>query len=458
MNIQASTLESDTAYVMDMTDEVKQQLYKTRPEFAFSDQAVPIVNENVFMRKDSNQIVMYARMFLDTLSWRLTPAQAVVVALMDGERTIDDISTLLQQYAGGTKELNDFKVRRVLAWVAASEHPRPIIDRRTVPAIPVRKFDPKDFLIPEDQVELSPILDKPIGMLWMPTSVCQTDCIYCYATRRPIPKADLLSDARVKELFDEAADIGICKANLDGGDALCRENIDELIAYATERNIECDISTKCYVSEDFAKRLRDAGVRIMQFGFDAPFPDLFDEVVGRKGHFHRTMESIQNCTRAGIVVRTNSILTQETYRHIHELVDLLHTLPLHDMKIATAFRSLHRPKPELLLREDQKQWLRAQIARLREKYPSGKINFECSTDYRAMTAEQRESELANFPRCGIGQETIIITPDGRVSMCEQSPQTEEFIVGSVKENAIMDVWQCDKMKAVSYTHLRAHET
>lgn len=145
--------------------------------------------------------------------------------------------------------------------------------------------------------------------------------------------------------------------------------------------------------------------------------------------------------------RTNTILTQQTYRHIHELVDLLYTLPLRDMKITTAFRSLHRPDETLLLREDQKQWLRAQIAQLTEIHPDGKIKFQCSTDYQAMTAGQRERAFDKFPSCGIGMDTIIITPDGKVSMCEQSPQSEEFIVGNVKENAIMDVWQCDRMKA-----------
>ena len=70
----------------------------------------------------------------------------------------------------------------------------------------VRIGDPApDFSLPSlagEQVHLSDYLEKPVGMLWMPTSVCQTDCAYCYATRRPIAREDMLSDQRVRELSD----------------------------------------------------------------------------------------------------------------------------------------------------------------------------------------------------------------------------------------------------------------
>jgi radical SAM protein with 4Fe4S-binding SPASM domain len=183
----------------------------------------------------------------------------------------------------------------------------------------------------------------------------------------------------------------------------------------------------------------------MQYGFDAPFPDLFDETVGRKGHFQRTVESIHNCHNAGLSVRTNSILTSKSYRYIHELMDLLHTLPLFNMKFAPAFRSIHRPRPDLLLTEEQKQWLRAQIDLLKEKYPQGKINFECRSDYRDLSAEAREKEFHGFPRCGVNRFCMIVAPDGAVIGCEQAPQTADFILGNVKERSLLDVWQSDRV-------------
>ena len=409
---------------------------------------VPAIGENTFMRRDKSQVVLYGRIFLDSWSYRLTPPQAVLVALMNGERTLDDISQLLQEYAGGTKGLNDFKVRRVLAWVEALDPNKGAFmfaHKESAALLRKKVFDPKDFLIPEDRVQLLPDLEKPISMMWMPTSACQTKCVYCYATRSPVPQSRLLSDTRVKELFAEAAAVGIRQVNLDGGDALCRENIPELLSYGTSLDLRFDLSTKCYVSKDVAKALYDAGLRIVQFGFDAPYPELFDRVVGKKGHFYRTIESIQNCVDAGIVARTNSILIQETLPYIRELVAFLHTLPLRDMKIAAAFRSLHRPREGLLLTEEQKRWLRRQVSTLEQEYPEGKIKFECQSDYLSMSEEEREVAFARYPRCGVGRESIVIAPDGSVVMCEQSPQTEELVVGSVRERSIVEVWQSDEV-------------
>jgi radical SAM protein with 4Fe4S-binding SPASM domain len=411
------------------------------------------IPSNSFLRRDKTQVVFYGRVFLDSWSLRITPNHAAIIALFDGERTIDDITTLLHEYCGGSTEVNDFKLRRALHWAEVLTPNKNRVVKVTDSnraSLSIKKYDPKDFFIPKEQVELKIPLDKPISMMWMPTSVCQTDCIYCYATRRDMPQSELLSDTRVKELFDEAAEIGVVKVNVDGGDALCRKNIAELLSYAISLDLQVDISTKGYVSKDMAKKLADAGIKIMQFGFDAPTPELFDKIVRRKGHFYRTIESLHNCVDAGIAVRTNSILVQESAPYIHELISLLHTLPLRDMKIAAAFRTAYRHTDGLVLPESQKQWLREQIDILKEKYPEGKIKFECRSDYLDMTDKQKKEAFETYPRCAIGTDALIITPDGKVVMCEQSPHDPDFVVGDVKHNNIMDVWQCEKMQAFRY--------
>lgn len=239
---------------------------------------------------------------------------------------------------------------------------------------------------------------------------------------------------------DRHRDLGIISMNLDGGDALCRRGIEDIFAHATEFDIQLDLSTKVYISKERARDLFRSGVRLIQLGFDAPIPELFDEIVGRKGHFDKTLQSIQNCVDAGIKVRTNSILTSKSYRYVHELVDLLLSLPLLNIKVASTFRSHYRGTPDLLLNESQKIWLRKQMAILLEKYPDGRINWECKSDYLALSSQDRKKTFDEFPRCGAGSQSIIITPNGDVVMCEQSPQTEEYIVGSVKHHSIMDVW------------------
>jgi radical SAM protein with 4Fe4S-binding SPASM domain len=444
-------LQNDVEYFNDLKRKGDLDvLYTSHQSFQAPGDWVLAISNDSFLRKDKTQIVFYGRAFLDVWANRLSPEQAVIICLFDGQRTIDDVSLLVQKYCEGSKELNDYRVRSVLDFVGAFGNPPKFIIRNEKPSTPYRTYTPQDFYIPEGQTELSVDLDKPIAILWMPTSVCQTDCIYCYATRRSISQSNLLSDKRVKELFDEGAELGICKVNVDGGDALCRKNVTELFAYANSLDITIDLSTKAYVSKDLAKELYDSGIRLVQFGFDAPVPDLFDKVVGRKGHFYKTIESIHNCVDAGIRTRTNSIIIQETAPYIHELISFLHTLPTFDMKIAPAFRTAHRHMEGLLLPESQKKWLKEQIEILKQEYPAGKIKFECRSDFMELNEEGREKAFKDWPRCGVGREVIVITPDGKVVMCEQSPHDPEMVVGDVRDRSMLDVWQSEEMHKFKY--------
>jgi radical SAM protein with 4Fe4S-binding SPASM domain len=434
------TNERDAKYIEGLVQNRELAAERTaKPEFKVPRDHVLAFSWNTFLRKDSTQIVYYGREFLATWSGRIAPSQAVLLACCDGKRSIAEIARLLADHNGESLEMAEFKVRALLCFCQALSR-NYFVDLTEHPEAPYRVYDPGEFAQLDRPLAYTPLYERPVSMMWMPTWVCQTDCVYCYAARKKVDGKDLLSDERVHELLEEAHELGIISMNVDGGDALCRQNITEIFAHATQLDIELAVSTKAHVTKESARELYRSGLRRLQVSFDAPFPKLFDEMVGRPGHFQRTLETIHNCVEAGIKVRTNSILTSKSYRYIHELVDFLLALPLFNIKIAPAFRSFYRGTPDLLLTEPQKQWLREQMPILIEKYPDGRINWECKSDYLAASPEKRQEVFRDFPRCGVGSECIIITPNGDVVMCEQCPQEEQFIVGNVKHRSIMDVW------------------
>ena len=433
-----TTNKIDADFVADMCLESNTKVFESM-EFRIDNDHVLAFAPDTFMRKDSTQVIFYGREFLDTWSACLMPQQAVLLAYFDGTRTLKEVAAILAEYTKDSLQTAELKVEHLLRYCEVLGKRR-FVDLTESPGAPHKGYDPRDFAHLTGQKKYSPLYEKPISMMWMPTFVCQTDCVYCYAVRKTIAPDDLLSLTRVHELVEEAAKLGIIAMNVDGGDAFCRRNVTEIFSHATSLDIQLDVSTKAYISKDFAKELRDSGVKALQVGFDAPYPDLFDRIVGRKGHFQRTVESIHNCADAGILVRTNSILTSESVKYINELVEFLYELPLFNMKIAAAFRSHYRGNTSILLDEAQKQWLRSQMIALREKHPDGRLNFECKSDYMHLSPEERAQEFRDFPTCGAGSQSIIITPNGDVVMCEQSPQIEEFIVGNVKTRSILDVW------------------
>lgn len=100
----------------------------------------------------------------------------------------------------------------------------------------------------------------------------------------------------------------------------------------------------------------------------------------------------------------------------------------------------------MLLTQQQKVWFRATMREAEKKYPNRKINWECQDDIHDWSPEERQSQFNNRPYCSSGRTQIIITPDGKVTTCEQSPQTGPFICGDVMHQSIEEVWNSQELR------------
>src|SRR5690606_37585766 len=52
--------------------------------------------------------------------------------------------------------------------------------------------------------------------------------------------------------------------------------------------------------------------------------------------------------------------------------------------------------------------------------------------------------------CSGGRSNMIIQPNGDVTLCEQIPHKEEFIVGNVFDDGIMGVWNSERVRDFIY--------
>jgi radical SAM protein with 4Fe4S-binding SPASM domain len=396
------------------------------------------------MRRDRRQVVLAHFRPLDSWFGRVNPSQAITLALFDGKKTIREILAELSTLGNISIEEAEKSLDSFFKFLNEMDVPV-LVNTKQNSYLPLVQYDPRDFIIPMKDVYFTKRLDAPMTLMLMLTEVCQTDCIYCYACRRKIKKEDYLPFSRVKELIDEAADLSVIAINLDGGDCMCYPHIAESLSHMKKHRIFPDISTKCYISKETAQMLKENEAPMIQLGLDAPYPDLADEMVQRKGFFKRTIESIENLASCNVNVRTNSIITRKNLHALPELLDLLMTLPLNNFKIAPAFRSIYRPNGDLLLTSEEKKWFKIQIARAEEKYGelAYKINWECNDDVSVMSTEERTKKFDNWPLCSSGRTQIVIGPDGKVNTCEQAPQGDMFIVGNVTTQSIMDVWNSD---------------
>ncbi len=403
----------------------------------------------VRMRRERTKITFAYLPHLSLQYAVITPADAVVLCLFDGKRSLEDIFTLVSLLGK-----IDSQTARQLVWDVMHRVSRDLqafVKREG--STQDRTFRASDFIIPEDRVDLSARLEAPLAMILQPTSECQTDCIYCYACRRKVPRDELLPLGRIRELLDEAAGLGIYQINLCGGDGFCRDDFPSIIRECIARGMIVDISTKASISRRTAEELAEIGLDYIQVSIDSACEATADRLYGVRGHFRKVAESIKNLVGAGIYTRTNSIVTPYNYDEISRTVAFLREAGIREMKFAPAFRSFYRSNADCMLSLERKNEYKKRMAELEaENREHGiSIYYDAMDDFTEMNAEaKKEYWFQKRPRCSSGRCNLVIAPDGKVVPCEEAPQTEEFFLGDVKNQSILDVWNAPAMIRFTY--------
>ena len=116
-----------------------------------------------------------------------------------------------------------------------------------------------------------------------------------------IPKEQILSFEEIIRLAKAAAEIGISKIRLTGGEPLVRHGIIDLIAgiNAIPGIEEIGITTNGILLADMARDLKEAGVSRVNISIDTMKPDKYARIT-RGGDLNRVLAGIEAAEREGL--------------------------------------------------------------------------------------------------------------------------------------------------------------
>jgi radical SAM protein with 4Fe4S-binding SPASM domain len=418
------------------------------PAVIFDDDSVIGLSSFVRMRPEQAKVVFAYLPHMTLQYCIITPTEAILLCLFDGKRPLRDIYALTSLFSGIDYDSGKRLITDVMHRVSSDLDAFVRAD-----AGRVARFDPASFAVLDTHITSKMRLEAPLTMILQPTWQCETDCVYCYASRRKIPPERLLTLGRIAEILDEAAEIGIYQVNLCGGDGFCRPDFLEIIRACLSRNLIVDISTKAHIGKLVARDLADMGLDYIQVSFDTADEQTADLLFGRKGHFHRVIETILNLIEAGIYTRTNSIITPANIDHIERTITFLKELGVREMKFTPAFRSLYRNNRKWMIGVEEKRRFKAEMERLQMTNASDgvRIFYDAMDDFTELDIEgKRKYWFSGRPRCSSGRSNLVVAADGRVYPCEESPQTEEFVLGDLTKQCIREVWNSREMAQFIY--------
>ncbi len=404
------------------------------------------------LRYDGNRLVVY-KFSIEEVKW-MSPSfrDAVALTLFDG---LTDLQTVTERFAkilGCPLDKAQKAMQDIVAAYFLSDL-KILADTCSLPS--------REWIINEQaHIKLSgksynqkKRLDAPLSLLLLPCNSCDTDCIYCYAERKPIKRNEHLTVSRWKELIDEAASAEIRIATFSGGDPVRYPGILSIIDQLIAREFIFSMTTKAHVSLPFASRLLEMGYgkRDFQVSIDAWSDNLADHMVKRPGYKAIAVDSIRNLLRRGIRVRTNSVCTPLNLHDVPNLLMNLAKLGVRKSSIAIYGRSLFRHDDALFLSEENIAWLRERVEEVRKLFPDYDIKFNGATiDYNAIPEEEKTRRWKDRAHCSGGSSAMTICADGRVILCEQMPQEEQYSAGNVKTQGLIEVWNSNRMKELAF--------
>lgn len=156
--------------------------------------------------------------------------------------------------------------------------------------------------------------NRPYHVQWFLTRRCNYRCRGCDVWREQ-GSGDELSADKIKEGLDILLRLGAIEIVFSGGNPLLRDDIDEILRYASKHFI-----TTIYDNGSLAAEKLDAlrDVDFVAVSLDTLNEKLNDYIKGVPGSWKKAMEAIETLREEGIPVTVSPTISQ---LNLHEIVD-----------------------------------------------------------------------------------------------------------------------------------------
>jgi MoaA/NifB/PqqE/SkfB family radical SAM enzyme len=156
--------------------------------------------------------------------------------------------------------------------------------------------------------------NRPFHAQWMLTRRCNYRCRGCNVWQEQDVKE--LSTKEVKKGLDILKELGIIEVVLSGGNPLLREDIDEIIEYASRHFV-----TTVYDNGSMASEKVDAlhNADLVAISIDSLDPKKNDYIKGVSGSWKKAMCAVKKLQEEGIRVGVTPTISQ---LNLHEIIDI----------------------------------------------------------------------------------------------------------------------------------------
>lgn len=257
----------------------------------------------------------------------------------------------------------------------------------------------------------------PLVVSWALTYRCNLRCKYCSLWKKNV------KELNTKDIFciiDELVDLGTRFIIFDGGEALLREDIAEIIEYSKNKNIYIVINSNATRVKKEIKKIQK--VDEIQLSLDGP-KHIHNLIRGSDVH-DAVIEAIDICKKKNIKVNINTVISKENISHISYVLKIaekynagIYFQPALQNLLGDSYKS----NPLSPNEQDYKKVIEYLI---KEKRKGCKFINNSIFDLRHIYQWPKPTKifcLASLVHC-------YIQPDGKIFICDRFPNYQKFAV------------------------------
>ncbi len=172
--------------------------------------------------------------------------------------------------------------------------------------------------------------ETPFLAIWEVTQSCDLACKHCRAAAQPIAHPDQLTTAEGKALIDQIAAMQVPIFVFTGGDPLKREDLFELIRYASEKGVKVAVTPSAtpLLTREAIFKMKEAGLVRLGISLDGSTPEIHDAFRGLSGAWARTIQAIEWANEAGIPIQVHTTISRHNVNDMDNLCALFEKLAI----------------------------------------------------------------------------------------------------------------------------------
>lgn len=252
---------------------------------------------------------------------------------------------------------------------------------------------------------------------------CNLKCIHCFNDKNQDNYELELED--IKNIIDEAYNLGISTVGITGGECTYDKNFLETIRYIRKKRLSFIMNTNAqvlYDNKDLFEELCNLYPRKLKISLYSMNPAIHDKVTGVQGSFHKTVEIIKKLREKGIVVEISNFILSVNKDSYHDVLKFGKEVSA-KVNISGYFvANPSRNNKSLRLTEEDFRKLYSD-----KDFPQSAYNMP-ETNYKFEKNERTICRAADF--------VLAVAPNYEVNPCNDF----KYSLGNLKENTLTHIW------------------